>query len=96
MKEQRKRSMEQMRPVIKDWELSGQTKKDYCQQHGISIPVFYYWYKRYRQEDTAGGFIPVVLNGKPIDHIEVRYPNGVTIKLPANTSLATLRTYIYL
>jgi len=96
MKEQRKRSMEQMRPVIKEWELSGQTKKDFCQQHGIGLPVFHYWYKRHKQEGTAGGFIPVVLNNKPTGHIEVGYPNGVTIKLPANTSPTTLRSYIYL
>ena len=97
MEERQRHGMEKMLPYIKEWESSGQTKKAFCQQRGIAPSVFHYWYKRYRQENMPEGFIQISTDsiGQP-PQMEVHYPNGVSIKLPANISLTLLRQYIYL
>ena len=96
MEDRQKRGMEKMRPVIKEWELSGLTKKEFCSQQGIAQSVFHYWYKRCKQENNTGGFVPVRVSNPQADQISIHYPNGVIIKLPANMPPTLLRQYIYL
>ena len=49
--------------LIENWQQSGLSQKDFCEQQQVSGPVFYYWYKRYRtNHDTvalkeAKGFV---------------------------------------
>ncbi|MGM0653687.1 MAG: IS66 family insertion sequence element accessory protein TnpA, partial [Bacillota bacterium] len=40
---------QEMFALIEQSQSSGQTNKEFCQEHGISPAVFYYWQKRYRQ-----------------------------------------------
>ena len=72
-----RRSSEEMFPLIKKWELSGQTRADFCAAHGLSMGLFSYWRSKYlslHQEDiveTASSsegansdtnFIPIALS----------------------------------
>ena len=72
--------------MIASWKQSGLSQKAYCEQKQIRYYVFHYWYKRYRDEQSAGGeaaFIP--LNVKPslsdstCANIEVVLPGGKRI-----------------
>lgn len=97
MEKHKNKSLDTMRPLFKEWESSGQTKAEFCDQHGIAPSVFYYWYKRYKSENTSGGFIPIKVKNAPAgEHLEIQYPNGVKLKLSADISPALLRQYIYL
>lgn len=89
---------EEMRPHIKDWESSGQTKRTFCKERGITLSVFYYWFKKYNEETQPGGFVPLDFDVAPTsaDVVEIKYPNGVTLRLPPGTSSSAIRQYIYL
>ncbi|MCM4161269.1 IS66 family insertion sequence hypothetical protein, partial [Antarcticibacterium sp. W02-3] len=34
--------------LIQEWEVSGLSKKDFCQKHGIIRSNFYYWIKKWK------------------------------------------------
>lgn len=95
---QRRRTREEMFPIVESWQQSGLTKKAFCKEQGIIKSVFFYWYKKYREENESGGFIP--LNSgvshaiAPGHSIEIQYPNGIVLRLPANTPTNLVRQYI--
>jgi hypothetical protein len=92
------RSIEEMRPHIKEWERSSQTKKSFCKTRGLALSVFYYWQKKYREEIQPGGFVPIDMAVPPVGSgvVEIKYPNGVTLCLPADTPSSAIRQYVYL
>jgi len=61
-----KKIQEQMFAMIASWKQSNLSQKGYCEQNQIRYHVFHYWYKRYRDEQSASpepSFIP--LNVRP-------------------------------
>lgn len=51
---------EQMFSMIRGWQQSGLTQKAYCEKHSIGYHVFHYWYKCFRDAQSAAkeqGFI---------------------------------------
>jgi hypothetical protein len=95
---QRRRTKEEMFPMVELWQHSGLSKKRFCEEKGIVKSVFHYWYKKYREEDGQGGFIPLIADtphsGIQGPSIEVQYPNGVVLKLPASTPASLVRQYV--
>lgn len=88
---------EEMYPIIETWQRSGKSKIDFCRAHGIIKSVFFYWCKKYREENQEGGFIPLSVSPPSTTQmpcIEILYPNGVTLKLPADTSAVLVRQYL--
>ncbi len=99
MNEQRsRRGMEEMRPHLEAWEASGQSKKSFCKDRGIALSVFYYWHNKYKEKSKPGGFVPISIGNTPSQTgiVEVKYPNGVTLRLPSGTSVLAIKQYIYL
>jgi hypothetical protein len=97
MENQKHLTLDEMRPIIERWEVSGLTKKEFCDQQQIAPSVFYYWYKKYKTQDNSSGFIPIKIKSTTYgDHLEIIYPNGVKLKLSPDVSPAMLRQYIYL
>lgn len=86
--------------VIKEWQTSKLAKKSFCNQKGIAISVFYYWHKRYKEDENTGGFVPINVNGahqySPSSSIEIEYPNGVIVRLSGQSSPSTVRQYLQL
>lgn len=75
---------EQMEVEIQKWRESGLRKKEYCQQQGITISTFTYWITRINQS-SGKGFVPLLPAPRPeTSCIEVIYPNGVRLKVPAS------------
>lgn len=96
-----RRNKEEMFPIIEEWKSSGLTKQAFCEQRGIVKSVFFYWCKKYREDQSAGGFLPIkVSSDKPHNtkgsHIEIEYPNSVIVRLPANTPPGIIRAYIHM
>ena len=84
-REQREQQQEKMFSLIRKWQDSNQTQKVFCQEHEIKLATFHYWQKRYRnqvQEDLSG-FIPLEISSSVARVIEIRYPKGVILQLPA-------------
>lgn len=78
---------EQMEVEIEKWRESELKKKEYCQQRGISLSTFSYWITRINQSKKKG-VIPVISTPKPeTSSIEVIYPNGVRLRVPADLKI---------
>jgi hypothetical protein len=53
---------EQMFKMITMWQQSGLSQKSFCEQNSIRYYVFHYWYKCFRDLQSAAkdeGFIPI-------------------------------------
>lgn len=89
------RQREQMELEIRKWRESGLKKKEYCEQHGISVSTFGYWITRINQNKDKG-FIPLVpTQSGGASCIEVIYPNGVRLKV-SNSDLRIISRLISL
>jgi len=95
---QRRRTREEMFPIVESWQQSGLSKKTFCEEQGIVKSVFFYWCKKYREENEQGGFVPLTTGGPHAfaqsHFIEVQYPNGVVLRLPASTPANLIRQYV--
>lgn len=95
---------EKMFALVEELYQLGVSRKEFCQQKGISVNCFYYWQKKYRQHAGGDqpGFIPVLTGkGSVTRHgfshpIVLSYPNGISLQLPAGIPIATLRTLLSL
>ena len=75
--------------LIQECNNSGLTKREFCQQRGISEKSFYYWLRKLRsQMAEAAGPQPVQLD--PVsaaeDMLQIQY-RGAEIKLPAGVDI---------
>jgi transposase-like protein len=64
------------------------SKRDFCEEHGLSVNSLYYWHKLFRKKEPiskAKQFSPVVAKIVPADHqqamiqLEIRLPNQVQL-----------------
>lgn len=93
------RSAEEMFPLIREWERSGLSKKEYYTRYEIEPHVFYYWLRRYREEGepapTAGrGFVSIeVEEGLQGEEalVEIIYPDGTRLVFKERVSTAFLQ-----
>ena len=84
--------------LIQECNNSGLTKREFCQQRGISEKSFYYWLRKLRsQMAEAAGPQLVQLDATPVaeDMLQIQY-RGAELKLPAGVDIdavaALLRT----
>jgi hypothetical protein len=93
-KQDRINRKEEMLSLIEQWHESGKTQQAFCQEHDLTFTTFYYWLKRYRRKIDESSFLPVEISSG--SHIEIRYPGGVVLQLPAVTKLSTLKQLLSL
>ena len=75
--------------LIQECNNSGLTKREFCQQRGISEKSFYYWLRKLRsQMEEAAGPQLVQLDSAPVaeDMLQIQY-RGAEIKLPASVDI---------
>ncbi len=84
-KQQRGQHHQEMFALIEQWQESNQSQKDFCQEHEIKLATFHYWQKKYRQreQDNRSGFIPKEISSSGARVVEIRYPKGMILQLPA-------------
>jgi transposase-like protein len=84
--------------MIEQWKESGMTQAAFCREYKISESLFYYWHRRYKQENNQNNFLPVQIKAvnKPTESnpIEIHYPNQVRLVIPANTPIEFIRQLI--
>ena len=75
--------------LIQECNDSGLTKREFCQQRGISEKSFYYWLRKLRSHmaETAGPRL-VQIDPVPVqnDMLEIQY-RGAEFKLPAGVDI---------
>ena len=83
--------------LMASWESSGLTRQEFCKDHDIKLSNFSYWRTRYlRSQSSKKSEHFVKIKPAVATSIELIYPNGVKIVLPANSDSATLSTLIRL
>lgn len=101
----KRRTKEQMIPLINKWKRSNKSKQDYCSQHGMKVGVFYYWLSKLEKEEERGKkeqgkFLSMEISRKdePTKNglIELHYPNGVRLVLHELQDLSALPQLIQL
>ncbi|TFG90919.1 MAG: hypothetical protein E4H16_00820 [Candidatus Atribacteria bacterium] len=93
-KEDRIHRKEEMLSLIEQWNESDKTQQAFCQEHDLTFTTFYYWLKRYRRGIDESSFLPVEISSGSV--IEIRYPGGVILQLPAATRLSALKQLLNL
>lgn len=83
----------QMLSLIDKWKESGMSQVEFAREHRVGLAKFRYWIDQQRKGQPEGpGFIE--LNSFSGQGISIRYPNGVELSLPAQTSVVALRSLI--
>ena len=93
-KQERQNHQEEMLSLIEQWHESGKTQKIFCQEHELTYTTFYYWLKRYRRQIDESSFLPVEISSN--FHIEIRYPGGIVLQLPASTRISAIKQLLLL
>jgi len=91
-----------MLALVESWRESNKTQIEFARENGVAISKFRYWvYKSRNINDTnlpSSGFIRISGNNLPLKEngnaIRLYYPNGVSLSLPAGTSLSVLKNLI--
>ena len=83
--------------LVAEWESSGLTRQEFCEERGVKLSNFSYWRTRYRQSKSASesGSFEKIKPALPLS-IELIYPNGVRVVIPAKTDQATISSLIHL
>jgi len=93
-KQERINRQEEMLSLIGRWHESGKTQQAFCQEHDLTFSTFYYWLKRYRRQIDESSFLPVEISSG--SNIEIRYPDGIILQIPAATKLSVLKQLLSL
>ena len=87
-----------MYAVVAGWKQSGQSQQVYCASQELSMAVFQYWLRHWREsqvERGEGEFVDV--RPRPSSEgLMVEYPNGIKVHLPSSYSEDQLRTLLKL
>ena len=81
-----------MLSMVEQWQQSGMTQTEFAQGQNITLVKFRYWIRKYRETEQGPAFIQ--LNSFMQQNINIKYPNGVELPLPAQTPAAILRSLI--
>jgi transposase-like protein len=77
--------------TISDWQSSGLSKKQYCQNHNLKVHTLHYWIKKFNEESaTIEKFIPFAQETKPTDLAAIELSLGNARILTTLTSLSEI------
>ena len=75
--------------LIQECNNSGLTKREFCEQRGISEKSFYYWLRKLRRQmaEAAGPqLVPLDPVAVPEDMLQIQY-RGAELKLPSGVDI---------
>ena len=82
---------QEMLAHVAAWKSSGKRRKSYCEEQGLNPHTMAYWCAKARIAEVPSGFAPVELVAG--GGIEVCYPNGVRLVLPAGMRREQVAAY---
>lgn len=95
------RSAVEMFPLIEKWEGSNLSQKEFYNRHGIKPHVFWYWLRRYREEQQASpkqaeGFVSVEMEEVCCESAlaEIIYPDGTRLILRERVGLSFIQSLL--
>ncbi|TPE43341.1 IS66 family insertion sequence element accessory protein TnpA [Pontibacter mangrovi] len=74
---------EKMLQLVELYEESGLSQRAFCQEQGLKLSQFTYWIHKVRKEKQATSGFVQLSPPEPAAQLEVIYPNGVKVRLPA-------------
>ena len=77
------------------WQESGLSQSEYCRRHGIKSSQWFYWRRRCRDVESNLTLVPLKLpslnlHANKMPAVRVITPNGFTIELDVDVSVALL------
>lgn len=92
---------QQMLEMVDRWKQSGLSQKDFCKKESVTFHKFYYWYRRYRQQNQAiqatstPGFVKLKIE-EPLaaTSIEIHFPQGARLFFHNRVSAEYLKTLL--
>ena len=93
------RTEEEMFPLVEQWQSSDQLQKAFCAEHNISVSVFAYWLRRYRDQqsdsdDQVTGFVPIRMAVSDSVALEVTLPSGAVLRFAQVVPLSYLKALL--
>ena len=83
--------------LIQECNSSGLTKREFCQQRGISEKSFYYWLRKLRSQmadDTGSQLVQLEMDSMPDDRLQIQY-RGAELKLPGSVDMEAVATLLH-
>lgn len=74
---------ENMLQLVELYEESGLSQRAFCQEQHLKVSQFTYWIHKVRKEKQAASGFLQLSPPEPVAQMEVVYPNGVKVRLPA-------------
>ena len=97
-----RRSAEEQRSWVRRYERSGETLKQFCERHGLSLSSFCLWKRRICQasgakgSSTSGTLVEVPLSASTTTHgvdarnVVIHFPEGTRIEVGTSTDITWL------
>ena len=82
--------------LVEQWQRSGKSQRYWCDLHGLRLVKFQYWVRKFRAAHAASPgstFIDLLPSAQSVAMIELHFPSGVVVKLPA-TALEIVRQLV--
>ena len=83
--------------LIQECNASGLTKREFCQQRGISEKRFYYWLRKLRTQMVESA-VPQLVPLEPVpaaeDILQIQY-RGAELKLPAGVDMDAVAALLH-
>jgi hypothetical protein len=73
------RTREQKEEIILQWQQSGKSRKQFCEETGIGYNSLVGWCKQFKDQKASTGFTEVKLNHEPSPLAQVHLPGGIKI-----------------
>ncbi len=73
------RTREQKEEIILQWQQSGKSRKEFCEQQGISYNSLVGWCKQFKDEKTSSGFTEVRVKSDSGLFAQLHMPSGIRI-----------------
>lgn len=73
------RTREQKEELILQWQQSGKSRKEFCQEHGITYNSLVGWCKQFKDRKASSGFTEVKVKSDSGLFAQVHLPGGIKI-----------------
>ena len=81
------RTREQKEEIIRQWQQSGKSRKEFCQEIGITYNSLVGWCKQLKDKKTSTGFTEVKINQSTGLFAQLHLPGGIKIDFYQSVSV---------
>jgi hypothetical protein len=73
------RTRKQKEEIIQQWQQSGKSRKEFCEEHQINYNSLVGWCKQFKEQKTTPGFTEVKLKEATGLFAQIHLPSGIRI-----------------